>query len=148
MTACVSLLIAELATQNFSDIGFGQRMGRPGVRRGFAGVAMGMEMHRAAAMNVFVEMHPVAPQLPQHVRAEADQHHSNGGLDRPVDALRDCSAEQDGGAGKDEQRQRVAEPPGQPVLDDIGHMAAARGDAGYGGDMIGLERMLHAQQKP
>ena len=57
-------------------------------------------------------------------------------------------AEQDGGAGKDEQRQRMAEPPGQPVLDDIGDMAAARGDAGYGGDMIGLERMLHAQQKP
>ena len=26
MTACVSLLIAELATQNFSDIGFGQRV--------------------------------------------------------------------------------------------------------------------------
>ena len=57
-------------------------------------------------------------------------------------------AEQDGGAGKDEQRQRMAEPPGQAVLDDIGDMAAARGDAGDGGDMIGLERMLHAQQKP
>jgi hypothetical protein len=42
----------------------------------------------------------------------------------------------------------MAEPPGQPVLDDIGHMAAARGDAGDGGDMIGLESMLHAQQKP
>jgi hypothetical protein len=27
-------------------------------------------------------------------------------------------------------------------------MAAARGDAGDGGDVIGLERMLHAQQKP
>ena len=61
---------------------------------------------------------------------------------------RDRAAEQDGGAGKDEQRQRVAEAPGQPVLDDIGDMAAARGDAGDGGDMIGLERMLHAQQKP
>ena len=57
-------------------------------------------------------------------------------------------AEQDGGAGKGEQRQRVAEPPGQPVLDDIGDMAAACGDAGYGSDMIGFERVLHAQQKP
>jgi hypothetical protein len=27
-------------------------------------------------------------------------------------------------------------------------MAAARGDAGDRGDVIGLERMLHAQQKP
>jgi hypothetical protein len=63
-------------------------------------------------------------------------------------AFGDRVAEQDGGAGKDEQCQRMAEPPGQPVLDDIGHMATARGDAGDGGDMIGLESMLHAQQKP
>ena len=83
MTACVSLLIAELATQNFSDIGFGQRMGRPGVRRGFAGVAMGMEMHRAVAMAVSVKMHAVAPQPPQQMRAQAHQHDADGGLDRP-----------------------------------------------------------------
>ena len=107
-----------------------------------------MEMHRAVAMAVLVEMHAVAPQPPQHMGAEADQHDADGGLDRPGNAFGDRVAEQDGGAGKDEQRQRMAEPPGQPVLDDIGDMAAARGDAGYGGDMIGLERMLHAQQKP
>ena len=107
-----------------------------------------MEMHRAVAMAVPVEMHAVAPQPPQHMGAEADQHEADGGLDRAGDGFGDRMAEQDGGAGKDEQRQRMAEPPGQPVLDDIGDMAAARGDAGYGGDMIGLERMLHAQQKP
>ena len=82
------------------------------------------------------------------MRAEADQHHADGGLDRPDDALRDRVAEQDRGAGKGEQRQRMTEPSGQPVLDDIGRMAVARGDAGYGSDMIGFERMLHAQQKP
>ena len=107
-----------------------------------------MEMHRAVAMAVPVKMHAVAPQPPQHMRAEADQHDADGGLDRPGNAFGDRAAEQDGGAGKDEQRQRMAEPPGQPVLDDIGDMAAARGDAGDGGDVIGLERMLHAQQKP
>jgi hypothetical protein len=32
---------------------------------------------------MFVEMHPVAPQPPQYVRAEADQHHADGGLERP-----------------------------------------------------------------
>ena len=63
-------------------------------------------------------------------------------------AFGDGAAEQDGGAGKDEQRQRMAEPPGQAVLDDVADMAAARGDAGDGRDMIGFERMLHAQQKP
>ena len=35
-----------------------------------------------------------------------------------------------------------------PCLTISADMAAACGDAGYGGDMIGLERMLHAQQKP
>ena len=35
----------------------------------------------------------------------------------------DRAAEQDGGAGEDEQRQRMAEPPGQPVLDDVADAA-------------------------
>src|SRR6266487_1840067 len=124
------------------------RMGRTGMRAGFAGMAVGMKMHRAVAMAVPVEMHPVAPQPPQHMRPEADQHDTDGGLDRPGNALGDRAAEQDGTACKHEQRQHMAEPPGQPVFDDIGDMAAARGDAGDGGDVIGLERMLHAQQKP
>src|SRR5205823_12239124 len=124
------------------------RVGGPDMRRGFAGMAMGVEMHRAVAMAMPVKMHPVAPQPPQHMGAKADQHQADGGLDRAGNALGDRAAEQDGGAGKDERSERMAEPPGQPVLDDIGHMAAARGDAGYGGDMIGLECMLHAQQKP
>ena len=34
------------------------------------------------------------------------------------------------------------------MLDDVGDMAAACGDAGYGGNMIGFERVLHAHQKP
>ena len=31
--------------------------------------------------------------------------------------------------------------------DDVADLAAARGDAGYGGDMVGLERVLHPEQK-
>src|SRR6185369_5463772 len=42
----------------------------------------------------------------------------------------------------------MAEAPGQPVLDDVTDAAAAGGDAGDRRDVIGLERMLHAQQKP
>ena len=41
----------------------------------------------------------------------------------------------------------MAEAPGQPVLDDVPDVRAARGDAGHRGDMIGLQRVLHAQQK-
>ena len=33
------------------------------------------------------------------------------------------------------------------MLDDVADMGAARGDAGDRRDMIGLERVLHAQQK-
>src|SRR5207302_5015930 len=82
-----------------------------------------------------------------HVRTETDQHQADSGLDRPGNAFRDRAAEQDGGAGKGKQRQRVTEPPGQAVLDDVADMAAAHRDAGHGGDMIGFERMLHAQQE-
>src|SRR5882724_8163058 len=66
------------------------------VRGDFAGMAVGMEMHRAVAMAMPVKMHAVAPQPPQHVAAEADQHDADGGLDRPGQALRDGAAEQQG----------------------------------------------------
>src|SRR6476620_1891102 len=82
------------------------------------------------------------------MRAEAHQHDADRGLDRPRQAFRNSMAEQQRSASKGEQRQRVAEPPGQPVPDDVADMAAPRGDAGDGRDMIGFERMLHPQQKP
>src|ERR1700732_4400775 len=47
-----------------------------------------------------------------------------------------------------EQRQRVAEPPGQAVLDNIPNVGPASGKARHRRDMIGFERMLHSEQKP
>ena len=99
-------------------------------------------------MAVAVKMHAVAPQPPQHMRAEPDQHDADGGLHRPRDMLGDRAAEQNRGAGKGEQRQGMAEPPGQAMADDIADTAAARGDAGHRRDMVGFQRVLHAQQKP
>ena len=55
--------------------------------------------------------------------------------------------DEDRDTGKHEQGQRVAESPGQAMLDDIRDVAAARRDRGDRRDVIGLERMLHAQQK-
>jgi hypothetical protein len=121
----------------------GARMGKR-----FAGMAVGVDMSHAVAMPVAVKMHAVAPQPPQHMRAETDQHDADGGFDRPRDRFRDRAAKQNRGAGKAEQRQRMAQAPGQAVPDDIANMAAARGDAGHRGDMIGFQRMLHAQDKP
>ena len=117
------------------------------MRRGFARVAVGVEMHRAVAMTMPVEMHAVAPQPPQHMRAQSYQHEADHGFDRLRHRFRNGAAEQDGGTRERKQGQRVAEPPGQSMFDDVADMGAARGDAGDGRDMIGLERVLHAEQK-
>ena len=118
------------------------------MRDGFAGVAVGVDVNRAVAVAVFVKMHAVTPQPPQYMRAEANQHDADGALQRPRELLRDGVTEHNRGACEHEQGQGMAEAPGQAVLDDIADMAAARGDAGHRGDMIGLERVLHSQQKP
>ena len=53
------------------------------MRDGFAGMAVGMDVHRAVAMIVTMKMHAVAPQPPQHMGAETRQHDADGDLDRP-----------------------------------------------------------------
>ena len=59
-----------------------------------------------------------------------------------------ASTEHDRGSGKDEQGERVTEPPGQAVLDDVADFAAARGSARYRRDMVGFERVLQSEHKP
>jgi len=54
---------------------------------------------------------------------------------------------QDGGAGKHKERQRVTKSPGQTMLDNVGDLGAPGGNAGYRRDVIGLERVLHPEQK-
>jgi hypothetical protein len=94
------------------------------------------------------EMHAVASHPPQHMRAEANQHHTDRRLQRPRQRFPNGVTKQDRSSCKGKQRQRAAEPPGQTVLDDVEHLAAARGDRGNRRDMIGLQRMLYAEQKP
>ncbi len=110
-------------------------------------MAVGVEMHRAVVMAVLVEMHAVAPQPPQHMGAEADQHDADRALDRAREMFGNGLAEPKRGAGEGEQCQRMANPPGQTMLDDVGDVGPPRGDAGDGRDVVGLERVLHAQQK-
>ncbi len=50
-------------------------------------------------------------------------------------------------SGKQEQREGVPKPPGQAMLDDVADIAAAGGDAGHRRDVVGFQRMLHAEQK-
>ena len=121
-------------------------MRRARMRDGFAGMAVGVEMDDAVVA-VAMEMQTLAPQPPQQMRAKPDQHDADRRLERPRQTFRDGVAKQDGRAGKDKQRQRMAQSPGQPMLDDVADLAAARRDRGDGGDVIGLQRMLHAEQK-
>ncbi len=85
-------------------------------------------MNRAVVVAVRVKMHAVAPQPPQQMRAETDQHDSDRGLQRRGELFGDGVAEQDRGPGKREQRQCMPEPPGQPVLDDVADITAPRRD--------------------
>ena len=122
-------------------------MGRSIMRDGLAGMAMGVQMDGSVLVAMSVKMNPVAPQPPQHMRAETDQHDPDRGLDRARKVVGDGMAERQRSAGKYEQRQRMAEPPGQAMLDDVGDIVTARGDRGNRRHMIGLQRVLHAQQK-
>jgi hypothetical protein len=54
-------------------------------------------------------------------------------------------AEEDRGAGENEQRQRVTRSPGQPVFDDIPDVGSAGGNARHRRNMIGFERVLHSE---
>src|ERR1700747_1259527 len=48
---------------------------------------------------------------------------------------------------KHKQRHGVAEAPGQAVLDDVGNLAAAGGNARDRRNVIGLQRILHAEDE-
>jgi hypothetical protein len=108
---------------------------------------MDMNVFRTIAVHMPVKMHAVAPQPPQYVSAETNQHDADRGLQRPRKVFGDRMTQQDRGAGEDEQRQRMAEPPCQPVLDDIANVGPAGGNARDRRDVIGLQRVLHAEQK-
>ncbi len=56
-------------------------------------------------------------------------------------------SQQDRGTGKNEQGQRVTKPPRQTVFDDIPDIGPAGGNARYRRDMVGLQRVLHSEQK-
>jgi len=117
------------------------------MRSRFIRVAVGMDMFRVIAMSMLMEMHAIAPQAPQYVSAEANQHNTDRRLQRSRELFRDRMTYQDCGTGKDEECQRMAEPPRQAVFDDITNVGSAGGYARHSRDVIGFERMLHAEQK-
>jgi len=118
------------------------------VRDCFVPVAVNVNVLRSVAMSMLMKVDSITPKLPEHINPEADQHHTDGGFKRQRQALRDRVTQKNGCPGEDEQGERMSEPPGEAVLDDIADFGSPGGDAGDRSDMISLERMLHAEQEP
>ena len=108
------------------------------MRHGIGCVAMDMKMLDAVMMEMPVEVNPVSPQPPQKMQPKSDQHDADRCLQRLGETFRYRVTDQQRGSRKYKQRDGVTEPPGQPVLDNIGHTGSPRGDGGDGRDVIGL----------
>ena len=108
------------------------------VRNGLRRMTVQMKVRSSVAVPVLMEMHAVAPQSPQHMRAEANQHDADGGFQWGRQVFGDRMAEQNCRAGEHEQGDGVTEPPGQPMLDDVTDARSPGRDAGHRRDVIGL----------
>jgi hypothetical protein len=96
-----------------------------------------------------VPMHAeIAHGAKQHVRPECDHHDRDDRFDRPLDVARDMKPEHGGDDGGPQERPRVPDSP------DGAHDARATQSAltieecRDGRDVIGIERMAQAEQKP
>ncbi len=110
-------------------------------------MAVCVEMNHSIAMTMGVEMHPIAPQPPEHVDSEPDHHDTNCALKRLRDMFRNCVPQEDGRPRKQRERNGVAKPPCQPVPDDVTNIGPAGSDTGDSCDVIGFQRVLHPQHE-
>ena len=108
-------------------------------------VAVGMHVACAVAVLVRAEMHPLAPQPPQHMAAERQQHQPDAELEPIRHVVGKARLEQEAATGHHQQRQRMSKSPERAVQRDAAKAAAAADDARNSGDMIRLQRVLHPQ---
>jgi hypothetical protein len=81
------------------------------------------------------------------MRPQTDQHHAHSGLERLCQMFRDCVAENNRRPRERKKRDGVAKAPRQSVPDNVSNIGSAGRDTGNGGDVIGLQRVLHPQHK-
>ena len=117
------------------------------VKAFFSGVGMRVNMHRAIAMAVDVEVNAIPRQADQHPGAQADQHDADEKFQPGGQLFRHGDAEQHHGSADREQGCRMADAPDHPVGDDPPDRAFGAGQAGHGRHMVGLEGMAQADQK-
>lgn len=114
---------------------------------GIPAMAVNVKMRGTIAVPVLMKMHTIMPEPPQYMHTEPDQHDPDRCFQRTGNVLRDHAAEKNRSAREDKQGDGVAEAPGQAVPHNIANARTPRSDAGHCCDMIGLERMLHPEQK-
>ena len=112
-----------------------------------AGVAVGMEVRRAVAVAVDVEMNARGDQAPQKVSSQQHQHDADGKFEEVRDVLGHDAVEREHHGACSEERQRVPQPPGRTEAKGAAQTPAARSQRGDGGDMVSFKRMPHADQK-
>ena len=117
------------------------------VRRALAAVRMRMEVRRTGGMAVRVEVDAFAPQPVERVGTQQDQHHAHRQLERLRRPLRHDRAEHQHRTTEQHQRQRVAGAPGHALRDGVRQRAAARGQRGDGGQMVGVGGMAQPEQE-
>ena len=111
------------------------------------GMTVDMKVLDAVAMPVLMEVHALAPQPPQHMRAQPDEHDADCSFQRTRQMFGNSVTKQNRGTGEHEKRQGVPQSPGQTVFDDVADIGAPGSDAGHRRNMIGLERVLHSENE-
>ena len=110
-------------------------------------MGMGMKMNYAVVVAMAVKMNPLLGQAVEQMAAEADQHQPDTDFQPRGEVSADRQIEHDRRAGERHQGQGMAKPPNRPMANDAADRGLARGQAADGGQVVGLERVLHPDQE-
>ncbi len=126
-------------------VGMGMGVAAGGVADRLAGMDMGVHMPLRAVL-VDMKMDAPATKRHQHMAAEQDNHRADGKFQRRLHALADGQTEQDRRAAYGEKRQAVAESPIGAAQHQLAAGAFSGAERRHGGEMVGLQGVLHAHQ--
>ena len=101
----------------------------------------------AGAVAVHMEMHVAGAQAAQHVDAEQDQHHADGGVEVDLQRGRQGRPEHDDDGADGDERERMARAPESGERHVIAPRRGPGRERRNRGDVVGLERVLHPEQE-
>lgn len=109
---------------------------------------MGMNVHDAPVVPVHMKMHFSPRDAAQYVESEQHEHHANRELERHRKPRRNRRIERHRNSGEEQQCTGVTDTPDDALQYGLRDGPAVCCERRHGSDMIGLERMLHAEQQP